>query len=207
MPIPKELTNSILQSVLDKVKLSMTPTDDTPDDDENVAGLVKRTLNPDQDREEGILGLLQGALSGATDKSDSQGGLGDLLGGLLGGAKQNQEQPQQSGGLMDLLGGILGGDKQEDDQPQQSGNILGALLQSIGGEGALGGILGHILQKQGVTAEQLTSEGKIPNSVMDSVVDLLKDGVLNKVQSNLKGGQSQQSSILDSVLNLVKPDR
>ena len=89
MKLPQELTDTILQGVVEKVMDELTPGDDTPDDGDNIQSVVKKGISPDQDKDTGVMGVMMNALSGSGGS-----GLMDMLGGLFGGGKQ-QEAPQQ----------------------------------------------------------------------------------------------------------------
>jgi len=100
--------------------------------------------------------LLKTVLGAVTGGSQSQGGLGDLLGGLMGGG-QSGSQRQSGGGLGSILGSVLGGGKQS-RQPSGGGlgDLLGGLLggggsgassRSSGGGADLGGLISAALNQ------------------------------------------------------------
>ncbi len=199
MAISKDLTDSILSSVLDRVKGSITPPDDTPDDDESIFGLVKRSLDPGQEKEEGIFGLISNALSTGGD-SGSSGGLMDILGSLLGGAAQKETERADSsgGGLMDILGSIMSGGSKEEPEAEQAAKSSGGGLMD-----ALGAILG------GVSKAEPASEESSGNGLMDILGSVLgggrqaaseKDRGLMGMITDAIGGEGVIGDILESVL-------
>ena len=214
MQLPKELTDSILQSVLAKVKGSVTPQDDTPDDDDGILGLVKRSLSPDQDKDEGIMGLLSGALSGGSgggimdslsdllggDDHDAKepeqaqsGGILGALTGLLGGGNQKQES---SGGIMDLLSGMLGGGSQK-QETQESGGIVDLLSGVLGGN-----------QPQSQVAEKESGIiGMIKDAIGgEGVIGDLLENLLQKKgldASNLSANSAGAADLKDMLVGLI----
>ncbi len=210
MKLPKELTDSILQGVVEKVMDEITPGDDTPDDDDGILGVVKRGISPDQDKDSGVMNVMMSALSGS-----GGGGLADILGGLLGGGQQepepqpaSQQQQSSGGGLMDILGGLLGGGKKEPEPqpaPQQQQSSGGGLMDILGG--LLGG--GQKESEPQPAPQQKQSSG---GGLMDILGALLgggaqtqraaaaKDNGLLGTITDAIGGEGVVGDLLESVL-------
>lgn len=208
MKLPKELTDSILQGVVEKVMDEITPGDDTPDDDDGILGVVKRGISPDQDKDSGVMNVMMSALSGS-----GGGGLADILGGLLGGGQQepepqpaSQQQQSSGGGLMDILGGLLGGGQKE-SEPQPAPQ----LKQSSGGGlmDILGALLGGGAQTQRAAAAK---DNGLLVTITDAiggegVVGDLLESVLrgkNITASNLAENPSLMDKVKDIVVELLK---
>jgi hypothetical protein len=129
----------------------------------------------------GLLGgLLGSALGGGQKQTQSNGGLGDLLGGLM-----SATQGNDGGGLGDLLGGLLGGKETntQDKIPPQFRKTLNG-----------GGILDHILGEQKTeTAEQISKSSGLSMSkvlpLMATLAPILM-GMLGKTkrQTNTDAG-------------------
>ena len=208
MKLPKELTDSILQGVVEKVMDEITPGDDTPDDDDGILGVVKRGISPDQDKDSGVMNVMMSALSGS-----GGGGLADILGGLLGGGQQepepqpaSQQQQSSGGGLMDILGGLLGGGQKE-SEPQPAPQ----LKQSSGGGlmDILGALLGGGAQTQRAAAAKDSGLlGTITDAIGgEGVVGDLLESVLrgkNITASNLAENPSLMDKVKDIVVELLK---
>lgn len=208
MKLPKELTDSILQGVVEKVMDEITPGDDTPDDDDGILGVVKRGISPDQDKDSGVMNVMMSALSGS-----GGGGLADILGGLLGGGQQepepqpaSQQQQSSGGGLMDILGGLLGGGQKE-SEPQPAPQ----LKQSSGGGlmDILGALLGGGAQTQRAAAAKDNGLlGTITDAIGgEGVVGDLLESVLrgkNITASNLAENPSLMDKVKDIVVELLK---
>ena len=208
MKLPKELTDSILQEVVEKVMDEITPGDDTPDDDDGILGVVKRGISPDQDKDSGVMNVMMSALSGS-----GGGGLADILGGLLGGGQQepepqpaSQQQQSSGGGLMDILGGLLGGGQKE-SEPQPAPQ----LKQSSGGGlmDILGALLGGGAQTQRAAAAKDNGLlGTITDAIGgEGVVGDLLESVLrgkNITASNLAENPSLMDKVKDIVVELLK---
>ncbi len=231
MKLPKELTDSILAGVLDKVMDEITPGDDTPDDDEGLPGVIKRGISPDQDKDSGVMGLMMNALSGS-----GGGGIIDMLGDLLGGGQQQKEPQQQSsgGGLADILGGLFGGGRQEPEpqqapQQQSSGgglaDILGGLFgggqqepepqqapqqQSSGGGlmDILGSLLGGGQSQRATAAKDSGLLGTITDAIGgEGVIGDLLESVLrskNISASNVAENPTLMGKVKDIVIELIK---
>lgn len=161
----------------------------------------------------GVSTLAKGA-SAAPTQANSQGGLGDLIGGMLGGGQPAQSgqqtgglgglfdqmsdsspQPQQgqTGGLGDLLGGMLGG-----GQPGQPG-------AGQSGQGGLGDLLGSLMGGQ--SAGQPGAQGTPAQSggLGDLLGGLLGGGAaaggLGGLLGALTGGAPGNDQSLGQVLN------
>ncbi len=208
MNISKEFSDSLLQGVLDRVTSSLTPADDTPDDDNGILGLVKNALSPDQDKNEGIMGILSGALSGDSDQASGSGGLLDMLSGMLGGGKQTQAPQEKSGGIMDMISDVISGGSQEEKEPQKNSSLLGMITGAIGGEGVLGDLLEKILKGKGLNVRNFTDVNGdgIPDDIKDVVIDRIKDFVVDKVKDKLSGSQASQSGLLSRFTDIISPD-
>ena len=208
MKLPKELTDSILQGVVEKVMDEITPGDDTPDDDDGILGVVKRGISPDQDKDSGVMNVMMSALSGS-----GGGGLADILGGLLGGGQQepepqpaSQQQQSSGGGLMDILGGLLGGGQKESEPqpaPQQKQSSGGGLMD------ILGALLGGGAQTQRAAAAKDNGLlGTITDAIGgEGVVGDLLESVLrgkNITASNLAENPSLMDKVKDIVVELLK---
>ncbi|HRY84011.1 MAG TPA: hypothetical protein P5533_05210 [Candidatus Cloacimonadota bacterium] len=217
MQLPKELTDSILQSVLAKVKGSVTPQDDTSDDDDGILGLVKRSLSPDQDKDEGIMGLLSGALSGgsgggimdslsdllggddhdAKEPAQAQGsGILGALTGLLGGGSQKQASQESSGGIMDLLSGMLGGGSQK-QETQESGGIVDLLSGVLGGNQPQSQVAEKESGIMSMIKDAIGGEGVIG----DLLENLLQKKGLNA--SNLAADSAGAADLKDNLVELI----
>ncbi len=205
MKLPKELTDSILAGVLDKVMDEITPGDDTPDDDDGLPGVVKRGLSPDQDKDSGVMGLMMNALSGS-----GGGGIMDILGDLLGGGGQQQEGPQQQssgGGLMDILGSLLGGGQSQRAAAAKDSGLLGTITDAIGGEGVIGDLLESVLRSKNISASNVAENPTLMSKVKDIVVELIKDFVIGKVKASLMGDSSRGGGLnLNKILDMLTPD-
>ncbi len=208
MKLPKELTDSILQGVVEKVMDEITPGDDTPDDDDGILGVVKRGISPDQDKDSGVMNVMMSALSGS-----GGGGLANILGGLLGGGQQepepqpaSQQQQSSGGGLMDILGGLLGGGQKEPEPqpaPQQQQSSGGGLMD------ILGALLGGGAQTQRAAAAKDSGLlGTITDAIGgEGVVGDLLESVLrgkNITASNLAENPSLMDKVKDIVVELLK---
>jgi len=208
MKLPKELTDSILQGVVEKVMDEITPGDDTPDDDDGILGVVKRGISPDQDKDSGVMNVMMSALSGS-----GGGGLANILGGLLGGGQQepepqpaSQQQQSSGGGLMDILGGLLGGGQKEPEPqpaPQQKQSSGGGLMD------ILGALLGGGAQTQRAAAAKDNGLlGTITDAIGgEGVVGDLLESVLrgkNITASNLAENPSLMDKVKDIVVELLK---
>jgi len=208
MKLPKELTDSILQGVVEKVMDEITPGDDTPDDDDGILGVVKRGISPDQDKDSGVMNVMMSALSGS-----GGGGLANILGGLLGGGQQepepqpaSQQQQSSGGGLMDILGGLLGGGQKEPEPqpaPQQQQSSGGGLMD------ILGALLGGGAQTQRAAAAKDNGLlGTITDAIGgEGVVGDLLESVLrgkNITASNLAENPSLMDKVKDIVVELLK---
>lgn len=230
MELSQGLKDSILAGVLDKVKSSLTPADDTPDDD-GIVGLVKNAIADQDDKQEGIMGLIGSALSSG---SEDGGGIMDMLGSVLGAGKEHDEEPadSKSGGLLDMLGGLFGGrkEKQRPDNEQDTGGLLGMLGDllgkdteaqernekdsglmgmidaAIGGEGVLGSILESVLKSKNISSSQLQAGGSQAAGIKELVIDLISQFVINKVKANLTSGQTAQSGFLGQIIDALTPD-
>lgn len=231
MKLPKELTDSILAGVLDKVMDEITPGDDTPDDDDGLPGVVKRGLSPDQDKDSGVMGLMMNALSGSggggimdilgdllggggqqqegPQQQSSGGGLADILGGLFGGGQQQEEPQQQSsgGGLMDILGSLLGGGQSQRAAAAKDSGLLGTITDAIGGEGVIGDLLESVLRSKNISASNVAENPTLMSKVKDIVVELIKDFVIGKVKASLMGDSSRGGGLnLNKILDMLTPD-
>jgi hypothetical protein len=208
MKLPKELTDSILQGVVEKVMDEITPGDDTPDDDDGILGVVKRGISPDQDKDSGVMNVMMSALSGS-----GGGGLADILGGLLGGGQQepepqpaSQQQQSSGGGLMDILGGLLGGGKKEPEPqpaPHQQQSSGGGVMD------IMGALLGGGAQTQRAAAAKDNGLlGTITDAIGgEGVVGDLLESVLrgkNITASNLAENPSLMDKVKDIVVELLK---
>lgn len=97
-----------------------------------VAQVVKNALT-DNDHgrnnqaQQGGLGDLLGGLTG---QSQSNAGLGGMLGQVVASQMGGNSRSNQAGGLGGLLGGLLGGQSQRQASPTDLGSILGGVLGS-----------------------------------------------------------------------------
>ncbi len=97
-----------------------------------VAQVVKNALT-DNDHgrnnqaQQGGLGDLLGGLTG---QSQSNAGLGGMLGQVAASQMGGNSRSNQAGGLGGLLGGLLGGQSQRQASPTDLGSILGGVLGS-----------------------------------------------------------------------------
>ncbi len=180
MEISKDLKNSILQKVLAKVENSMMK----DDDNDEITGLVNQQLNEDEDKEEGILGLLGNVLGGDSGSSGSSGGLGGILSGLS---------------------SMLGGGKAPSKE-QKKESALSSIAQAIGGEEMIGNLLEKVLNKKGVSASQLSSEDDLDDDTKETLTDKIKDFVLDNVKTKLQGSGSSSSRMIGSIIDMFDGD-
>lgn len=145
------------------------------------------------------LDMIGSILSGAAG-SGKLGGLGELLGG--GPASQKK---QSSGGLGDLVGAFLGGDDKQGKGSSGVGDLLGSLLGGSGGgglssllgatsPGAGGGDLLGLLVGQG--------EQSAPPQAANEEAAILIEAMCNAAKSDGKIDEKERNTILGKLTDL-----
>ncbi|MFO7659481.1 MAG: hypothetical protein R6V77_01075 [Candidatus Cloacimonadaceae bacterium] len=188
MELSKDFTDSILRRVLDRVLDTITPKDDTPDDD-GIMGLVKHAVPDGQDKNDAVFSILSGALAGETRQAPGSEGLMDLLSGMQTGSKQTQSETRNTGGLMDVLSGVMKGEQKNPSASATRNPMLDMITNAIGGEGILGDLIEKNMRSKGLEVNKFVDANgdEIPDDITDTVIDKIKDFVVDKVKDNLTG--------------------